>query len=93
MLKPFALSFSGSCVGPLDIFFFWLCVVEYKFWLEQKKNKKEKKGKKKPSRYYNKHTHTEEGGKSISIELNNQQGRNYLLLTFILQKRQGIIWW
>lgn len=40
-------------------------------------------------------THTQRRKKiffSVSIELNNQQGPNYLLLTFILQKRQGIIW-
>ena len=60
-------------------------VAEYKFWLEEKKE---------PSRYYNKHTYTHRQKKffSISIEFNNQQGPNYLLLTFILQKRQGIIW-
>lgn len=71
-------------------------VVYYKFWLEgvKKKTKKDK-----PCRYYNKHTdthtdtHTEAEKKfSICFELNNQQGPNYLLLTFILQKRQGIIW-
>ena len=32
-----------------------------------------------------------QGKKSVSIEVNNQQGPNYLLLAFILQKRQGII--
>lgn len=55
---------------------------EYKFWLQGKKNL--------PDITIN--THAGRKKCSICIELNNQQGPNYFLLTFILQKRQGIIW-